>query len=166
MAKRSDFERITNDFYRTFDPKAHAALARVQDPCLYYEPCVGQHDLVNGLAPYGFTCTGFSDIEKDARTLTEDDIGQAEYIISNPPWSRKLLHELIEHFVTLRPTWLLFDANWANTAQSSRFVSDYCTDIVAVGRLKWIPGTNMSGKDDCAWYRFNKKKNITTFIGR
>ena len=32
-----------------------------------------------------------------------------------------------------------------------------CTDIVAVGRLRWIEGTTMSGKQNFAWYRFDAR---------
>lgn len=30
-----------------------------------------------------------------------------------------------------------------------------CSAIVAVGRLRWIEGTKMKGKDNCAWHRFD-----------
>lgn len=198
MGKRSNFERIEKDFYRTIDERAYSRLNDVMNPCKYYEPCVGEYDLVNGLNPYGFKCVGASDIEdylvythdpelinpfedtptlrveyrtgtyrKDALSLTPDDVEEADYIITNPPWTRKILHPLIEHFITLKPTWLLFDANWMFTKQASEYLEDYCTHIAAIGRLKWIPGTTMSGKDDCCWYRFVKnKKTPTQFIGR
>ena len=52
-------------------------------------------------------------------------------IVSNPPWSRDLLHRLIEHFVKSAPSaWLLFDSNWANTRQSGRLLR-YCTRHIA-----------------------------------
>lgn len=167
MGKRSDFDRVPNDFYRTFDPRAHKALANVQSPVSYYEPCVGEFDLVEGLSPYGFRCVGASDIEKDALTLTANDVAKAEYIITNPPWKRPILHAMINHFVTLKPTWLLFDANWMNTKQSSDIMKNYCTRIVAVGRMKWIPNSKAQGKDDAAWFEFRSdKKTPTIFIGR
>lgn len=76
-------------------------------------------------------------------------------IITNPPWSRKLLHPMIEKFMGIAPTWLLFDANWMFTKQARRYLPN-CVKIVSVGRLKWIPDTTMSAKDDCAWFYFRK----------
>ena len=29
-----------------------------------------------------------------------------------------------------------------------------CRKVVSVGRLKWIPGSKHTGKDNCAWYLF------------
>ena len=31
--------------------------------------------------------------------------------------------------------------------------------IVSVGRIKWIPDTKSTGKDNCCWYLFDRKKN-------
>ena len=39
-----------------------------------------------------------------------------------------------------------------------------CNKIVSVGRIKWFG--NMAGKDNCAWYLFDKKVNNTIFFGR
>ena len=176
MGKRSDFERIPRDYYRTFDPKAVAALAPfIHKGMKFVEPCAGDGILTDQLVDLGLICTAEYDIEPsnhrivqlDALTLAEHDVIDADVIITNPPWDRKLLHPMIESFACLRPTWLLFDSNWANTGQSSRYVKEYCTDIVAIGRLKWIEGTTMSGKDDCSWYRFDvNKKGGCTFHGR
>lgn len=136
----------------------------------YSEPCVGVGDLNISLMMNQMVCTHVKDIEwgKDALTLTRSELNNPDCIITNPPWQRSLLHPMIEHFVDIAPySWLLFDSNWANTKQSSQLVRDYCTDIVAVGRLIWIPGTTMSGKDDCSWYRFSRfKRGNTSFHGR
>jgi len=177
MGKRSSFERIDKDFYRTIDPMAVEPLLPFLVPgSTYAEPCYGCGDLVNLLDGY-VNIQWSSDINdlnedhvtthKDALELTEDDLKNCDMIITNPPWSRPILHAMIEHFVTLKTTWLLFDADWAHTRQSAKLMKDYCTDIVSVGRLKWIPGTTMSGKDNCAWYRFsNFKPYPTRFHGR
>ncbi len=57
-------------------------------------------------------------------------------------------------------TWFLFDANWVFTSQSRDLISQYCTDIVPIGRLIWIPDTQQAGKDDSCWYRFDPNKAI------
>jgi len=186
LGKRSEFERIDKDFYRSIDPRIGAAIApfllleaeEMGDwgdaaPCLpYAEPCFGQGDLYNQLLALGHACNWASDIsaewgiERDALDLTAEDLMDCAVIITNPPWSRPVLHQMITHFSSLKPTWLLFDADWMHTKQSIPYM-DLCTDIVSVGRLKWIPDTNMSGKDNCAWYRFDKDKDAQTrFHGR
>ena len=33
----------------------------------------------------------------------------------------------------------------------------HCSDIVAIGRVKWIEGSKHTGKDNACWYKFNSK---------
>lgn len=168
VGKRSDFERVDKDFYRTIDKRAVLTLLPfLPDEAKYAEPCYGLGDLEIGLGSFGHQCLWMSDLEsqfsyvipKDALELTESDVSSCEMIITNPPWSRPLLHKMIEHLSNLKPTWLLFDADWAHTRQSATLIRERCTDIVSVGRLIWIPGTKVSGKDNCCWYRFDKDKD-------
>jgi hypothetical protein len=87
------------------------------------------------------------------------------HIITNPPWDRKILHPMITLFSALRPTWLLFDADWMHTKQSTEF-QPYLRKIVSVGRVKWIPDSKMTGKDNCAWYLFDQANpGPTEFFG-
>ena len=125
-----------------------------------YEPCYGQGDLVNQLDAI---CVGYSDIDlgKNAFDLTKEDVWKAQYIVTNPPWSRNILHPMIEHFIKLKPTWLLFDADWMHTKQAKPYL-DYCEIIVSIGRLKWIPDTKMTGKDNCCWYLFDQNPKHNT----
>jgi hypothetical protein len=60
--------------------------------------------------------------QMDAFDLSEKDCDGANYIITNPPWSRDILHPLILRFVSLRPTWLLFDADWLYTKQAKAYM--------------------------------------------
>lgn len=168
MGKRSNFEKVEKDFYRTFDPRAIIPLIPFIKGLKYIEPCAGQLDLIGLLDSYA-ECVNYSDISNgtDALTIGIDYLKDADCIITNPPWSRDkksgfILHKLILHFSKLKPTWLLFDSDWAFTKQSAEYMK-YCTDIVPVGRLTWIEGTNQTGKDNCAWYRFdfnNSEKTI------
>lgn len=165
MAKRSSgtFERVEKDFYATIDPRATEMLHRVitapgqPESVKYYEPCAGQGDLIKLIEQNCPTaqCVGSSDIStgKDAFDLTSDDLEGADCIITNPPWSRNLLHDMIIHFKDLKPTFLLFDADWAMNKSSVPYL-EYCYGIYPIGRLKWIPGTTMQSKDNCAWYFF------------
>lgn len=165
MGKRSSFERIEKDFYRTIDPRAVEALIPFLDEGTeFIEPCAGAGDLIDALALSGHQCVYHSDLSfgDDAMDLAGSDYP----IITNPPWSRPTLHAMLSHFIEIAPyCWLLFDADWAHTKQSAPYMR-YCSDIVSVGRLIWIPGTNTSGKDNCAWYRFSKDARGTKFHGR
>jgi len=169
MGKRSNFAREGNDYYRTFDDRAAMALLpHVEKGATFLEPCAGAGDLVDNLERNTtLECLGASDVDPQPRTDSMKkpilqrsalDIWntQADYIITNPPWSRGQLHSLIFHFKNIQTTWLLFDANWIFTQQSTQWLK-YCSDIVACGRLRWIPDTDHDGKDDAAWYRFQRK---------
>lgn len=172
MGKRSDFQRIAKDAYQTIDPRAVAALVpHLNGVRTFAEPCAGYGHLICQLEDAGFDCEWSSDIDHlpdpiDAREITAADLNCVDAIITNPPWSRPLLHELIAHFQSLAPTWLLFDSDWAFTKQAAPFLPQ-CSHIVAVGRLIWIPGTKMTGKENCSWYRFDKNHSTgPRFIGQ
>lgn len=173
MGKRSNFERVEKDFYRTIDPRAVAALAPHLAPgTRFAEPCAGAGDLIRSLEGLGHTCVWQSDIADpnepiDAISLnTEVLVPYAKVVITNPPWSRPVLHAIIDNLSAGLPTWLLFDADWAHTLQSKPYMPK-CVKIVSVGRLIWIPGTTTSGKDNCAWYLFDARHSgPTEFVGR
>lgn len=183
IGKRSNFERKERDFYPTPKEAIIPLLKYLEQKELtYIEPCAGEGDLIGHLCELGgnglsqaslYECVGMFDIEpqakdivkKNALSLTEVDIKDADYIITNPPWTRSILHPLISHFRTLRPTWLLLDAPWGFTRQSSPFLR-HCSDIVVVGRLKWIPDSKYTSKDDCCWYKFVDHEVDTIFHSR
>ena len=50
------------------------------------------------------------------------------------------MHALIEHFARTLPTWLLLETDWGLN-QAGRTFMPSCSDIVSVGRLRWIEGT-------------------------
>lgn len=179
MGKRSEFDRIEKDYYRTFDLRAGKALKpHLPQQYTYAEPFCGRGDLINQLSgqclyasdiqpDYEFNTTGLDFIEKDFTQVCMNDINACDYIITNPPWSRPLLHSSIEHFANMKPTWLLFDSDWSNTKQAEPFLNKYCKKIVAVGRMKWIENSPTAGKDNVSWYLFtpNKNDNIIEFYG-
>lgn len=170
MGKRSNFERRERDFYPT--PKeAVGPLIRVQDPTLFVEPCAGDGALVKHLEDAGFKCREAFDIEPKHSKINKADAFSLNIpevmFITNPPWDRKILHPLIEHLSDQGPTWLLFDADWIHTQQSRPYLQRL-RKIVSVGRLKWIPESTMTGKDNCAWYLFDHPSTDSKieFIGR
>lgn len=177
MGKRSDFKRLSKDKYLTWDRRAGAALARhLPWRCTFWEPCAGRGDLVEQIESYGPTCVVASDkfpdhervFRTDALEVTQDDFAStgATHIITNPMWKRPILHEMIMHFSDLAPTWLLFDADWFWTKQSAPFLSRLAK-VVAVGRLRWIEGSDCDGKDNTSWYLFDARHSgPTELIGR
>jgi len=172
MGKRSNFKRVERDYYPT-PYKAVEPLLPHLDGGMFIEPCAGDGRLVDHLESNGLRCYMATDIEP-----MRDDIGKTDAfdihhiygagcIITNPPWDRKILHPMISHFAELAPTWLLFDADWMHTKQSAEHMK-LCRKIVSVGRVKWIEGSKMTGKDNCAWYLFdiNYIGCTTEFYGR
>jgi hypothetical protein len=178
LGKRSDFTRNPRDFYPTPFEAVKPLTEYIHNMGLhtYYEPCAGNGALIGHLNRWGYACTGASDIapdnanigdtipwiqEKDATTIQE----YPAQFITNPPWDRDILHPIIENLRVQAPTWLLIDADWAHTKQATPYLK-YCEKIIAIGRVKWIPGSKHTGKDNCCWYRFVKDPTVTTFIGR
>ena len=164
MAKRSDFPRRPQDAYDTIDPRAVAALVpflRRDGVRTFAEPCCGNGHLLDQLTAHGLRCVLASDIRGGIDALTLPDFNRPDAIITNPPWTRKILHPMIQHFVRHAPTWLLFDSDWAYNAEAAPYLS-LCTDIVVVGRLKWIAGTPHQGKDNVSWYRFAVRRSGQT----
>ena len=173
MGKRSSFERRPMDFYATPEAAVLPLLPWLPANARFCEPCAGQGDLIRHLMAHGHSCVSACDLspdtpypEKDALQLEKDDIDTANYIITNPPWSRDVLHPMIMRFKDIAPTWLLFDADWMHTKQSKPYMQ-YCRMIVSVGRIKWIADSKHTGKDNCAWYLFASKPQVhTDFVGR
>ena len=173
MGKRSNFERIDKDYYKTPKPAILPLIPYITNIKCYIEPCAGDGQLINILKEFNKTCIFASDIEPKNENITEQNILEFDNfdvdIITNPPWDRKLLHPILDKIINNKSNincWLLFDANWIHTKQSSEYIK-YCHKIISVGRIKWFPDTKMVGKDDCAWYLFkNTKALVTQFIGR
>jgi len=171
MGKRSDFERVERDFYPTPSAAVIPLIPQIDLGTTFDEPCAGDGALVGHLVDIGLNPAFISDIEPRSGGMVTCDVFdrsfcQGEMFITNPPWDRKILHPLIVHLSRKAPTWLLFDADWMHTKQSADLMK-YCSKIVSVGRLKWIPDSKMTGKDNCAWYLFGREiSDNTIFIGR
>ncbi len=165
MGKRSDFERIPRDYYPTPYEAVLPLISHLpQKPFSYAEPCAGDGRLISHLAKHGGEVRYAYDVEprsdwvKEADALTQG-YTQCEYIITNPPWNRKILHPMIEHFADFKPTWLLFDADWMHTKQSIPYLS-ILKKVVSIGRVRWIEGTKSVGKDNCCWYLFHNTQMV------
>lgn len=177
MGKRSNFERVPRDFYPTPVEAVRPLLPHLAPRTLFIEPCAGDARLCEHLIDAGHIVIGAYDIEpRDPRVKRCDakrfTIAPTTYppaiFITNPPWDRGELHPIIERLSSLRPTWLLFDADWMHTKQSAPFMS-LLRKIVSVGRVKWIADSPFTGKDNCCWYLFDARADRwpeVQFVGR
>lgn len=159
MGKRSNFERAPRDFYPTPAEAVVPLLPFLPQGTRFCEPCAGDGALMDHLTAAGHICARARDIEPRRDDIEQKDAlttltGNIDCFITNPPWDRKILHPLIVHLSHQAPTWLLFDADWMHTRQSAPFMP-ILRKIVSVGRVKWIPDSPFTGKDNCAWYLFD-----------
>ena len=175
MGKRSNYVRRERDWYPTPIEAVIPLMAYLPESFTFAEPCAGDARLalhIDTLTDSKAIPTLLSDIEPQDDGVEKIDAfdfvapSNTDYIITNPPWDRKLLHPMIDRFASQRPTWLLFDANWMFTKQAKDYLP-YCEKIVTIGRVKWIEDSKGSGKDDSCWYLFDKNfTGNTTFFGR
>ena len=153
MGKRSNFERVEDDFYPTPLEAVPPLIPHLRGVRTFAEPCAGDGDLIRHLESFGLRCVSHGDIRtgQDALAVHHYD---ADTIITNPPYDPRP-DAPADRALSGRsaPTWLLLDADWAHTQQAAPFLPR-CSDIVAIGRVKWIEGSKHTGKDNYAWYRF------------
>lgn len=177
MSKRApQFERRERDFYPTPREAVIPLLPHLAPRTKFIEPCAGDGALIDHLEEAGHLCVAAFDIEPRADGIAKLDVldrrGGWPFTdptikrITNPPWRRDVLHRLISSLSAQGPTWLLFDADWMHTRQSAPYLP-LCRKIVSVGRVKWIPDSPFTGKDNCAWYLFDARSSApAVFIGR
>lgn len=171
MGKRSAFERIPRDFYPTPFEAVRPLLRHLEPSTRFCEPCAGDGRLIDHLASAGHVCSEAWDIEPQRADIQAGDALSRQFVgadcfITNPPWSRPILHELIAHLCKQAPTWLLFDADWMHTRQAAPFMP-WLRKVVSVGRIKWITGSPFTGKDNCCWYLFDAwAHSPSVFVGR
>ena len=173
MGKRSQgFARAKRQFYPTPYEAVVPLFPHLLPNTKFIEPCAGDGRLIRHLESQGHQCTYACDIEPQAAGIERKDVlmmgstlPAAEYIISNTPWERFVLHQMIEKFRLHAPTWLIFEADWAYTIQAAPYLK-YCAKIVSVGRVKWIEGSKTSGMENCSWYLFLDHPCTTVFVGR
>ena len=188
MGKRSNFERIPRDYYPTPKEAVEPLFPHLKNVKHFVEPCAGNGALIDHLEKIylinlllenkvdkpRIICSYACDIEpqrndidkKNALSLMAEDVPVMDCFITNPPWDREVLHPLIFHLTSIKPAWLLFDADWMHTKQSSIF-QKMLKKVVSIGRIKWIEGSKNTSKDNCCWYYFDENnKDQTKFYGR
>ena len=125
----------------------------------FAEPCCGEGDLIRHLESFGLELCVQRATSAPARThwrlVHYGDARNHQSALPTPPHTRKTMHALIRHFLRSGITvWLLIDTDWAFTQQAAPFLPA-CTDVVTIGRVIWIDGTDNGGYDNFAWYRFD-----------
>src|SRR6185436_11636738 len=98
MGKRSSFERIPRDFYPTPAAAVPPLIRYLRGVRSFAEPCCGDGALVRHLEPYGLRCVYAGDIATGQDALALNHYGAVDAIITNPPYTRDLMHRLIAHF--------------------------------------------------------------------
>jgi hypothetical protein len=177
MGKRSDrFERSPRGLYPTPGSAVRPLLPHLPDGVRFDEPCAGDGALVTHLEAAEHFLTLASDILPMAGGITKRDALDVvqclgDMFITNPPWPETNRRgdptlPILMHLSSLAPTWLLLPADFAHNRYFSE-VEERCQKIVSVGRVKWIPDTKYSGKDNAAWYLFDATHvGQTSFHGR
>jgi hypothetical protein len=169
VGKRSTFSRIPQDAYSTPAGAVAPLLPHLAPGTRFFEPCAGEGRLIEHLVNAGHICTGRCDLPTDARTWRYLSIESGVIFITNPPWSRPALHDIIVNLSNQGPAWLVLDSSWIHTRQSIPYLPRL-QKIVSVGRVRWIPNSPYDGKDDCCWCLFGLSRPnecaATHFIGR
>lgn len=164
MGKRSSFPRKARDLYETPIKAVAPLVPFLNGTKRFAEPCAGKGALVRHLEMFGLKCVYEGDMHTGKNALARDRYARGEYnIITNPPHTRSEMHKLIEHFQAIAPTWLLIDLDWVANFQACPYLPK-CSDIVIIGRVKWIEKSKFTGKENYAWYRFDSEHRGATKI--
>jgi hypothetical protein len=154
----SKFARADHDFYRT-PAKAVPSLIpylRASGIRTFAEPCCGEGDLIRHLESFGLRCVYRGDIATGQDALATERYGELRFdaIITNPPFSHK--RELIAHFLRIAPTWLLLPVDFTCNENAATLMVN-CSDVVPIGRVKWIAGTKHGSFENFVWLRFDAR---------
>lgn len=169
MGKRSNFPKKEKEFYGTVDKKVlKESFLELIEGKTYAEPCWGEGDLEDLLRGEA-TCGWRSDIrdtspiskQMSGLEVTPYDVRDCDLIITNPPFSKGVLLPLLDHFITLKPTWLLLPADYMHNAYFKPYM-EKCSKVVTIGRICWFPvdGKRVASTDNFCWYYW--KKNATS----
>jgi hypothetical protein len=166
MGKRSDYPRREADFYPTPCAAVAPLIPYLRGIRTFAEPCAGDGDLVRHLEAHGLRCVYAGDIRTGQDALAVSSYGAADAIITNPPFkypedpkhSTRLLFDLIRHFLGRGVQfWLLLPHDWSANKGSTSCLR-HCSDIVPIGRVKWIADSAFSGGyENSCWYRFDAR---------
>lgn len=189
MGKRSDLPRNARDFYATPLKAALPLLPfiNLDPPMNFIEPCAGDGRLIRHIEDNSSArCVYASDIQplptvKGLRTETYInahgfDTDWPEIVsmspsnpsafVTNPPFlnnkdSGFQLLRLIDTLSKVLPTILLLPADFAFNVRSAE-VMTYATDVIPVGRVKWVEDSKFSSTENFAWFQFDQLQTRRT----
>lgn len=187
MGKYSDLPRNERDWYAT-PMKATLPLIHFLrgQYFTFIEPFCGDGKLIQNLeSGQGLTCCYASDIEPqfenlffkrfpmkkhDYRIDYTNIVNDNTVFISNPPWlntpkSGYQLNEIVLYLIQYAPVWFLLDGNMMFNLRA-QVLMKHCSDVIPVGRVKWIEDSKYTSKENVAWYRFQSKPTLTIFHER
>ena len=169
MGKRSNFDLKPLQKYYTPYEAVVPLLPHLPARTDFIEPCAGDGRLVRHLEKNGHKCVYACDIAPEGEGIEQRDVlmfGQplppCDLIVTNPPWDREPLHEMIVKFSLHAPTWLLFQSDWHDTKQAKPFLK-HCAKIIPVGRVSWMEN-GQAGMENCSWFLFLDHETPTLFI--
>jgi hypothetical protein len=155
MGKRSSFEPRKGDFYPTPIEAARPLAPWLNGVRTFAEPCCGDGRLVRHLESFGLACTYSGDIATGQDALARTDYGAPDRIITNPPFTRACLHQLLPHFLGIAPAWLLLEMGFATNACDAPFLAA-CTDVIPIGRVRWFEGSKHMSCENFGWFQFQQ----------
>ena len=146
MGKRSNFERIPRDFYPTPHAAVPPLIPHLRGVRTFAEPCCGDGALVRHLESFGLRCA-MRATSRPARTPWRST-STARPTRSSQTRRTAQNHARPDRALPAHPADVAVNRlDWACTKQAAPFMPS-CSDIVSVGRLRWIEGTTMSGKQN------------------
>ena len=181
MGKRSNFTLIPKGKYPTPLPALLPLIFHIEGQKLtFIEPCAGDGRLGLWLERRGHYCVGMFDTEPaelpddmravfdciklvhkaDARKLTKGDFSTCSYAITNPPWPLPRANgeptlSIIRNMCRLGlRSWMLLSADFMHNAYAGPLMRRHCVEIISIGRVQWIAGTDRAGKENVCWYHF------------
>jgi hypothetical protein len=174
--------RKERDFYPTPEKAVVPVVPHLlsEGPKYFLEPCAGNGALIQhieSLTDYEVICKKAYDIDpqpttysksilqRNALSLTVNDVLGIDYIITNPPFQWDMLQPLLDYLPDLRPTWLLLPFGYACNKRMAPYM-EKCKKLVPIGRVKWIEGSKQTSTDDYGWYLFTHETTTTKLYAR
>jgi hypothetical protein len=152
--RRPGLKRHKNDLYQTPYHAVPPLIPWLRGIRTFAEPCCGDGDMVRHLESFGLRCVYAGDLSTGQDALASTDYNDPDVIITNPPYTRSVMHPMIEHFRKIAPTWLLLEQDWCGTKQATPLLRS-CTDMLPIGRVQWMAEKKGAGFDNSVWARFD-----------
>lgn len=174
MSKRTPgLPQRPRGFWPTPRPAVVPLIPYLPPRARYGEPCAGAGDLIDHLSELwpGGDLIWATDIQPERSDISRIDaleipspvasvhVARVDLWITNPPWPRigqkgDPALSIILHLMTIAPVWALLPWDFGANDYFRALIGQ-CSDIVPVGRVKWIPDSRSAGVDNCAWFRLD-----------